>query len=155
MGWAAIAQWIRLCLPSITYCSPEFESQAHHQCFCKINFARLSGLVVSVLAFSSVLFWRSEFESHIKLFLIRKKINKKRPRLAHWKTLCPTLSLQQRKFKTLSNTKWMPKLLPAILPNLFTMWSISEGLKFALLLAYVNNNNNFPHSVQLQFYCST
>ena len=27
---AAIAQWIRLCLP---ICSPRFESQAHHQCF--------------------------------------------------------------------------------------------------------------------------
>ena len=30
MGGAAIAQWIRLHLPS---CRPGFESQAHHLCF--------------------------------------------------------------------------------------------------------------------------
>ena len=34
-GGAAIAQWIRPCLPS---CSPGFESQAHHLSFFKIKF---------------------------------------------------------------------------------------------------------------------
>ena len=57
IAWgAAIAQWIRLHLPS---CCPGFESQAHHLCFHK--FVK-------------------------KLCNVEKtKINKKRPRLAHLK----------------------------------------------------------------------
>ena len=34
-GGAAVAQWIRFCLPS---CRPRFESQAHHLCFYQFEF---------------------------------------------------------------------------------------------------------------------
>ena len=58
---AAIAQWIRLRLPS---CRPGFESQAHHQCFYQYIF---------VLC-------------HVE----KTKVNKMRPGLAHFfkKILC-------------------------------------------------------------------
>ena len=62
LNWdAAIAQWIRLCLPP---CRPRFESQARHLRFCHLQ---------SIL----------RFICHVK----RTKINKKRPGLAHLKNI--------------------------------------------------------------------
>ena len=59
---AAIAQWIRLHLPS---CCPGFESQAHHLCFFQFIKFKL-------------------YICHLNRNVKRTKINKKRPRIAHF-----------------------------------------------------------------------
>ena len=59
---AAIAQWIRLRLPS---CRPGFESQAHHLRFFQFKLFKL-------------------YICHLNWNVKRTKINKKRPGLAHF-----------------------------------------------------------------------
>ena len=89
MQWGTtITQWIRLCLPS---CHPGFESsQAHHQCFYQF----ILGLC------------------HVE----KTKINRKRPRLAHFLTWTWSQSRLWR-------------------------WAISR-----LSITHNNNNNNHPCS---------
>ena len=62
-GGAAIAQWIRLRLPS---CHPRFKSQAHHLRFFQFILFKL-------------------YICHLNWNVKRTKINKKRPGLAHFK----------------------------------------------------------------------